>query len=265
VTRIAVFAASSLFQLPPSLQDMGLQVLLLTICGAVVRYHLRLYEIYPLLVVVPSLLIVTVIYVLFVSGRKVRNYISPTYPLLEQEEEEKEEPEELTEEKIAEEGKVVDVVIKTRIVDEDEEKQRSDEDGEVFCSADGGAVSRRCQSSEDLEGSSLHSALDDDSTSGSGSGGNLLDPKDWAACGSSSSSPSGGEDWRLFLRHEEEDSSSSGSQPSSSSSLSPESASEDEEGLESASEDEEGLESASEDEDRRITIQVSWSDERHGK
>jgi hypothetical protein len=93
VARVVVFVVSSIVQLPPSLQDLGIQVTLLALCGWIVRCHLRLYRISPVLVALPSLLVATVVYVLFVSGRKARNLISRTYPVQDEKEEDDEDDE----------------------------------------------------------------------------------------------------------------------------------------------------------------------------
>jgi hypothetical protein len=79
IGRVGVFVLSNLIQLPPSIQDMGLQMALLTLCGYVLKFHVMLFEINPLLSGVPSLMLATVVYVLLYSGSN-RRVISSTYP-----------------------------------------------------------------------------------------------------------------------------------------------------------------------------------------
>jgi hypothetical protein len=57
IGRVGVFVLSNLIQLPPSIQDMGLQMALLTLCGYVLKFHVMLFEINPLLSGVPSLML----------------------------------------------------------------------------------------------------------------------------------------------------------------------------------------------------------------
>lgn len=98
-SRIAIFTLSSMIQLPPSLQDMGLQMFLLTLCGAVVRFHMQLYEINPMLTFFPLFLLTIMIYVFFISGKKVRTLLSRTYPMIDAAKDETPEEEEEEEEK----------------------------------------------------------------------------------------------------------------------------------------------------------------------
>ena len=77
VARVVVFTLATIIQLPPSLQDLGIQVTLLALCGWIVRFHLLLYGLYPVFVALPLVLVSTVIYVLFVSGRTARSNIYP--------------------------------------------------------------------------------------------------------------------------------------------------------------------------------------------
>ena len=57
---------------------------LFTLAGYVVKFHIRLYEINPVLVVFPSLLLIILVYTLFIGGRRLRNVgPSMTYPLSE--------------------------------------------------------------------------------------------------------------------------------------------------------------------------------------
>jgi hypothetical protein len=94
IARIGVFSLSTLIQLPPSMQEMGIQMILLTLVGYVAKFHLFLFKINPVLTLAPVFLLVTVIHLFFFSGKKIRP--SRTYPLgdevEEKEEEEKKDP-----------------------------------------------------------------------------------------------------------------------------------------------------------------------------
>jgi hypothetical protein len=83
--RVGIFAVTSVIQLPPALQDMGIQMILITAVGYVVRLHLRLFEINPVLVLFPSLLFGLVVYLFVVSGKRIRA-VYQTHPLKDEDE-----------------------------------------------------------------------------------------------------------------------------------------------------------------------------------
>jgi hypothetical protein len=92
ITRVGMFALTSVIQLPPSLQDMGLQVVILTTFGFLLKLHVDLFHIYPLLAFLPTFLVAILVHV-SVSGSKPRS-LSLTYPLASSKKEEEDEAEE---------------------------------------------------------------------------------------------------------------------------------------------------------------------------
>jgi hypothetical protein len=212
VTRVAMFALSSLIQLPPSFQDLGLQVLLFAVCGGIARLHLQLLAINPFLVVMPSLVVLTVIYVLLVSGRKVRSLISRTYPLAEEGEEEAEDRTKGT----------VKLTTATAVVMGLQAEEKKESENNELASMRHIAVvalSRESQACEDLSlaeqvldeisSPSDNSPEEDVDSSSSGSGSDLLSMGDWVEIGSESSSEGS---LARVLFQAEQDSSGSGSQ-----------------------------------------------------
>lgn len=85
IARVGIFAVTSVVQLPPAIQDMGIQMLLFTVVGYLFRLHVRLYEISPILVIFPSLLIWMLAYLCLVSKRRI-NTIYQTHPIANEEE-----------------------------------------------------------------------------------------------------------------------------------------------------------------------------------
>jgi hypothetical protein len=102
IGRVSVFMLTNLIKLPSSIQDMGLRMMLLTLCGYVLRLHLLLFEVNPLLAFAPLALVVTVVHLFFFSGRKVR-HVASTYPLAKETEETFKGTEELSKDKPKEE------------------------------------------------------------------------------------------------------------------------------------------------------------------
>jgi hypothetical protein len=84
-SQVGIFALTSVVQLPPALQDMGIQMVLLTVVGYLVKLHVRLFAINPVLVMFPSLLLGLLVYVLVLSGRKVRT-LYQTHPVNDEQE-----------------------------------------------------------------------------------------------------------------------------------------------------------------------------------
>ena len=66
--KIAIVLVANVVRLPPSIQDMGIQMGLFTVVGYVVKFHLRLWEINPVLAFFPSLLLVIDLH--FICGGK---------------------------------------------------------------------------------------------------------------------------------------------------------------------------------------------------
>jgi hypothetical protein len=93
VTRVGIFSLTSVIRLPPSFQDLGIQVFLFTSFGYLLKLHLQLFEIHPSLVLFPFLCVGIVLYVMLSVGKKPR-LLSETYPLALKEEEEREDEEE---------------------------------------------------------------------------------------------------------------------------------------------------------------------------
>jgi hypothetical protein len=65
---LAIFFLSNLLQVPPSLQDMLVQMVTTSAIGYTIVIHIDLYKIFPVLVVVPLLLLCTVVH-FFVRSR----------------------------------------------------------------------------------------------------------------------------------------------------------------------------------------------------
>jgi hypothetical protein len=87
LTRVAIFSITSVIHLPPSFQDLGIQIFLFTSFGFLVKFHLQLFEIHPVLVLFPTLCVGIVLYVMLSVGKKPR-LLSETYPLASLKEEE---------------------------------------------------------------------------------------------------------------------------------------------------------------------------------
>lgn len=94
IGRVVVFAVSNLIQLPSSIQNMGLQMMLMTLCGYLVKFHIMLFEISPFLPFLPTFLLSTFLYVIFLSSKKKPNKQLPTYPLQTPEEKEQDQEQE---------------------------------------------------------------------------------------------------------------------------------------------------------------------------
>jgi hypothetical protein len=66
---IAIFFLTNLLNIPPAFQDMVIQMTATTTIGYTFLLHIQLYELYPVLVILPTLLLVVVIHFLVQSGR----------------------------------------------------------------------------------------------------------------------------------------------------------------------------------------------------
>jgi hypothetical protein len=66
---IAVFFLTNLLQIPPALQDMVVQMCTTAVLGYTILLHVDLYRFYPLLVVLPALLLVVIVHFVIRSGR----------------------------------------------------------------------------------------------------------------------------------------------------------------------------------------------------
>jgi hypothetical protein len=64
ITQVLLFFLFGFFSSPAQLQDLCVHLLSTVVLGYVMLLHMQLYVIYPVLVVVPSLLVVAVVYVL---------------------------------------------------------------------------------------------------------------------------------------------------------------------------------------------------------
>jgi hypothetical protein len=123
ITRVGMFTLTSVIQLPPSCQDMGIQMVILTTFGYLLKLHVDLFEIYPLLAFLPTFLVALLVHTM-ASGAKPRN-LSMTYPLTsEPGEEEKKEAEEKKEtEKETKGGQIL-----AQASNDPEAKERDEED-----------------------------------------------------------------------------------------------------------------------------------------
>jgi hypothetical protein len=82
IGRVGIFTVTSVVQLPPSLQDMGIQATLFLVTGYLLKFFIRLFEINPILVIFPFLLLLLLARLFLVSRRRLRNVDpSKTHPL----------------------------------------------------------------------------------------------------------------------------------------------------------------------------------------
>jgi hypothetical protein len=70
LSRVLVFTLSSLIQLPQPLQDSALQIFVIGFFGFVIRFHLRLYEINPFLVILPLFVIGLCVHLMTTSSNQ---------------------------------------------------------------------------------------------------------------------------------------------------------------------------------------------------
>jgi hypothetical protein len=69
---IAVFFLTSLLNLPNNVQDMVVQMSSVVVLGYTMLIHIRLYEIYPVLVIIPTIFIGILIHFIFQSHQKAK-------------------------------------------------------------------------------------------------------------------------------------------------------------------------------------------------
>jgi hypothetical protein len=66
---IAIFFLTNLLNIPPAFQDMAIQMVSTAAIGYTFLLHIRLYELYPVLVIIPTLILVAVVHFFVQSGR----------------------------------------------------------------------------------------------------------------------------------------------------------------------------------------------------
>jgi hypothetical protein len=84
VTMIMIFLITNLLSIPPTFQDMVIHIASTATMGYTILLHLQLFQIYPVLVVVPTLLIGVIAHFLIKGGRaKAKSEIAKLMPVEE--------------------------------------------------------------------------------------------------------------------------------------------------------------------------------------